>query len=230
MSTALYRTDSPYVPRPIETERRAPYLTALPQQAKPKRVLIASTGVDSAIESEGPYLTSLTRALTALGHNVEIITAGAGNDELRGLCTLTDVTEPLRRLKLPPSLSRFVERQTKKWSGALFHAGLFWHLCRNPGRYDAVHDNQSLTAGSWLLTRLGLAIIGIVHDPEMTRPSGRTGWKQYRAIIASSSNVFDQVRDECGVSERMLTVVPRGNTERGARSALVLNYLLARIS
>ena len=125
---------------------------------------------------QGIYLKYLSRALVDAGHRVDVI-SGPPYPHL-------DPRVPLIEL---PSLDLFANglgslrprhltscSDMMEWTGKLtggfaepytFGRRALKYLRRHRGRYDLVHDNQSLSYGMLALQRLGIPLVSTIHHP-----------------------------------------------------------------
>ena len=127
---------------------------------------------------QGVYVHHLSRALTDLGHHMEVMSGQP--------YPVLDDRVPLHRL---PSLDIFNDAhpgrmpgfwEIKSWADAAevgsFMTGAFseplafsiraWQLLRaRMGDFDLVHDNQSLGYGLLGIERDGLPVLGTIHHP-----------------------------------------------------------------
>ncbi len=148
-----------------------------PRPDEPLRIAFLAYRGKPHVGGQGVYTRHLTKALTDLGHHVEVL----GGQPFPVL----DERVPLVEL---PSLDIYNDHfpmrmpgiwELKKWPDfvevAAFSAGTFpeplafslraWdHLRRRPGQFDLVHDNQSLGYGLLPIQRQ-LPVLGTIHHP-----------------------------------------------------------------
>ncbi|MFH1153411.1 MAG: glycosyltransferase family 4 protein [Pseudomonadota bacterium] len=146
---------------------------------------------------QGVYVRNLTRALTDLGHRVEVI-AGPPDPLLDDPSCLT----PLRTLDLynPEDLFRTPELHELKdpvnlieWLGVstmgfpepfTFGMRVKRYLAGKTDRYDIIHDNQSLSYGLLALAR-HLPVTATIHHPMTV---------DRRIAVRSTRNFFRKVQ------------------------------------
>ena len=149
------------------------------------------------VGGQGVYVRHLARALTALGHHVEVI-SGPPYPDIEPESTLTKLPSldiwaephPMRK----PRLSEW-----KDWTDAAehlsFNLGTFsepmafswraWrHLRNRRHEFDIIHDNQTLGWGLLALQRGGWPILGTIHHPitvdrRLELAHARTWWERY---------------------------------------------------
>mgnify|MGYP001191274088 FL=1 len=125
---------------------------------------------------QGIYLKYLSKALVDAGHRVDVISGppyphldprvpliklpsldlfenGLGSLRPRHLASYTDMVEWTSKLT-----GGFAEPYT-------FGRRAVKYLRRHRGRYDLVHDNQSLSYGMLALQRLGIPLVSTIHHP-----------------------------------------------------------------
>ncbi|WP_406827881.1 glycosyltransferase family 4 protein [Microbulbifer sp. ARAS458-1] len=127
---------------------------------------------------QGIYLHYLSKALVEAGHRVDVI-SGQPYPELDprvklikmpGL-NLYEHEHPTRALKLKHLLSwaDFYEWFGKLTGGFVepytFGRRVARYLRRHRGRYDVVHDNQSLCYGLLDIEKAGLPVVATIHHP-----------------------------------------------------------------
>ncbi len=175
--------------------------------SRPLRVLVASYRSHPHVGGQGVYVRELTRALADQGHAVTVA-SGPPYPEL----------DPRVALVRLPSLDLFSEKNALKalrmhhlrsWADvseylahntgafgeiASFGRRLRRYLRANPGRYDLVHDNQSLASALPRIARDGVPVVATLHHP-ITRdlavtlartPSrlGRFGLRRWHNFLA----------------------------------------------
>ena len=145
---------------------------------RPLKIALLSYRGKPHCGGQGVYVHHLSRALTDLGHHVEVMSGQP--------YPVLDDRVPLHRL---PSLDIFNDAhpgrmpgfwEINSWADALevgsFMTGAFseplafsiraWQLLRSRiGEFDLVHDNQSLGYGLLGIKRDGLPVLGTIHHP-----------------------------------------------------------------
>jgi glycosyltransferase involved in cell wall biosynthesis len=144
----------------------------------PLRILIASYRSHPHVGGQGVYVRELSRALADLGHSVTVASGPPWPD-----------LDPRVALHPLPSLDLFAEknalkalraRHLKSWADvseylahntggfgemAAFGRRLRRFLRQNPGRFDIVHDNQSLASALRGIARDGVPVVATLHHP-----------------------------------------------------------------
>ncbi|VEN72707.1 Glycosyl transferase family 1 [Candidatus Desulfarcum epimagneticum] len=147
------------------------------KQDRPLKICLVSYRSNPHCGGQGVYLKNLSRALKRLGHHVEAL-SGPPDPMLdpdvpvhRPDCLDLYNPEDLFRVPFPGELADPVN--LLEWMGVStmgfpepFTFGLraYRFLRKNPGRYDIIHDNQSLSYGIWALSRL-VPVIATIHHP-----------------------------------------------------------------
>jgi hypothetical protein len=224
MSTILYRSDSPYVPRPIE---RRPNMAAVQFPTSAMRMLILSQRADPAIATEGVFVSELASALLDRGHHVNVAAAPPYPElgERAGLVELPQAERPGSPLRL---VGRVSGRFSETMESLLFGRRLAQHLRGEPLSHDLVFDNQTLC---WSLIKLmskGMRVIGFVHDEAVARRRlKREVLRRMERILVFSPQVFEALLREPEIDSRRLTLVPRGQATRGERAAQMLETIMS---
>ncbi|MFJ1702100.1 glycosyltransferase family 4 protein [Kitasatospora sp. NPDC088346] len=155
-------------------------MTALP---RPLRIALLSYRGDPFCGGQGVYVRHLSRELARLGHHVDVIGAQPYPvlDEVEGPGTVRLVELP--SLDLYRSDDPFRTPALAEYRGAVdvlevagmrtggfpepltFSLRARGYLARHKGRYDVVHDNQTLGYGLLGLARHGFPLITTVHHP-----------------------------------------------------------------
>ena len=141
---------------------------------------IALTGYRSNPFSggQGVYLAYLSKALAALGHQVDVI-SGEPYPELDSSVNLVKLpglnlfAEPNHLTALRPRHLTSATDLFEWWSMATggfpepytFGRRLTQHLARSGVAYDVIHDNQSLASGLLDLQRAGVKVTATIHHP-----------------------------------------------------------------
>ena len=173
---------------------------------------------------QGVYVHHLSKALTNLGHHVEVLSGQP--------YPVLDERVPLHQL---PSLDIFNDSypgrmpgfwEIKSWADAAevgsFMTGAFseplafsiraWQMLRpRVGDFDLVHDNQSLGYGLLAIERDGLPVLGTIHHPitvdrqlelEHARsPIERLGKRRWYSFTRMQARVARRLRRIITVSE-----------------------------
>ncbi|MEV4614347.1 glycosyltransferase family 4 protein [Kitasatospora sp. NPDC049258] len=155
-------------------------MTALP---RPLRIALLSYRGDPFCGGQGVYVRHLSRELARLGHHVDVIGAQPYPvlDEVEGPGTVRLVELP--SLDLYRSDDPFRTPALAEYRGAIdvlevagmrtggfpepltFSLRARQYLARHKGRYDVVHDNQTLGYGLLGLARHGFPLVTTVHHP-----------------------------------------------------------------
>ena len=181
---------------------------------------------------QGVYVHHLSKALTDLGHHVEVLSG-------QPYPTL-DERVPLHQL---PSLDIFNDAHPGRMPGfweiksladaaevGSFMTGTFseplafsiraWQMLRSRiGEFDLVHDNQSLGYGLLAIERDGLPVLGTIHHPitvdrqlelEHARsPVERLGKRRWYSFTRMQARVARRLRRIITVSESSLDDIAR---------------------
>ncbi|MHA6287100.1 glycosyltransferase family 4 protein [Maricaulis sp. CAU 1757] len=144
---------------------------------RPLRVLVSGYRSHPHVGGQGVYVRELSRALQALGHTVSVVSGppypelGDGI-ELHRLPSLDLFAEDNALLALRPAhlrrwsdLSEWLAHNTGAF-GELYAFGrrLERFLADNPGRFDVLHDNQTL-ASPFLRIERHLPVVTTLHHP-----------------------------------------------------------------
>jgi len=148
------------------------------ETGRPLRILLAGYRSHPYVGGQGVYLRELSRALLALGHEVEVASGPP----------YPDLDARVRLIRLP-SLDLFSEanaflalrpRHLRRWAdiseylahntGAFGEMRAFaWrlnaYLTANPGRYDVIHDNQTLSPPMLRIARRHAPMVVTLHHP-----------------------------------------------------------------
>ncbi|WP_405013516.1 glycosyltransferase family 4 protein [Kitasatospora sp. NBC_01539] len=155
-------------------------MTALP---RPLRIALLSYRGDPFCGGQGVYVRHLSRELARLGHHVDVVGAqpfpvldevdGPGSVRLVELPSLDlyRSDDPFRT----PGLAEYrgavdvLEFATMRTGGfpepLTFSLRARQYLARHKGRYDVVHDNQTLGYGLLGLERHGFPLVTTIHHP-----------------------------------------------------------------
>ncbi len=168
---------------PSDADTAATTLIADAAVGRPLRIALLSYRGDPFCGGQGVYVRHLSRELARLGHHVDVIGAqpfpvldeveGPGSVRLVELPSLDlyRADDPFRTPKLaelrgPVDL---LEVATM-WTGGFpepftFSLRARQYLALHKGRYDVVHDNQTLGYGLLGLERHGFPLVTTVHHP-----------------------------------------------------------------
>jgi hypothetical protein len=95
-------------------------------------------------------------------------------------------------------------------------------------RYDLMLDNQTLCWGFSRFKRMGMKVIGIVHDSEP--PTGALRQRMLRhadRVLVLSPHTHEELGSNPEIDHRKLALVPRGHTRKGERAAAVIEEVWA---
>ncbi|MGW4898265.1 glycosyltransferase family 4 protein [Kitasatospora sp. NPDC004240] len=151
--------------------------------AQPLRIALLSYRGDPFCGGQGVYVRHLSRELARLGHHVDVIGAqpypvldevdGPGSVRLVELPSLDlyRADDPFRtpeahEYRGPVDVLEFATMRTGGFPEPLtFSLRARRYLARHKGRYDVVHDNQTLGYGLLGLARHGFPLVTTVHHP-----------------------------------------------------------------
>ncbi|MFJ3787107.1 glycosyltransferase family 4 protein [Kitasatospora sp. NPDC090091] len=151
--------------------------------AQPLRIALLSYRGDPFCGGQGVYVRHLSRELARLGHHVDVIGAqpypvldeveGSGSVRLVELPSLDlyRADDPFRTPALaeyrgPVDVLEFATMRTGGFPEPLtFSLRARQFLARHKGRYDVVHDNQTLGYGLLGLARHGFPLVTTIHHP-----------------------------------------------------------------
>jgi glycosyltransferase involved in cell wall biosynthesis len=192
------------------------------------------------------YVRHLSRELVNLGHSVDVL-AGQPYPVLDTGAALTPVSS-LDLYREPDPFRVPGWDEYRDWIDVLEVATMMTAgfpepmtfslrarrlLRRRPGRYDVVHDNQSLGYGLLGLERLGLPLVTTIHHPvQIDRRldlASATGWRRLslrrwygfttmqrrvarflRDVITVSESSRAEIVHHLGIPDRRIHVVPVG--------------------
>ena len=191
---------------------------------RPLKIALLSYRGKPHCGGQGVYVHHLSKALTDLGHHVEVLSGQP--------YPVLDERVPLHEL---PSLDIFNDAypgrmpgfwEVKSWADAAevgsFMTGAFseplafsiraWQMLRSRvGDFDLVHDNQSLGYGLLAMERDGLPVLGTIHHPitvdrqlelEHARsPIERLGKRRWYSFTRMQARVARRLRRIITVSE-----------------------------
>ncbi|GAA1122571.1 MULTISPECIES: glycosyltransferase family 4 protein [Kitasatospora] len=228
-------------------------MTASP---RPLRIALLSYRGDPFCGGQGVYVRHLSRELARLGHHVDVIGAqpfpvldeveGPGSVRLVELPSLDlyRADDPFRTPALaeyrgPVDVLEFLTMRTGGFPEPLtFSLRARQFLARHRGRYDVVHDNQTLGYGLLGLERHGFPLVTTVHHPitvdrrleleaattavkrlslrrwyAFTRMQKRVAARLEHVITVSASSAAEIV-EHLGVAAGAVSVVPIGADTR----------------
>ena len=153
-----------------------------PPPDAPLRVGLLSYRCNPHSGGQGVYVKNLSRALSELGHAVDILAGppefapppGVRRIALDGL----DLYNPADPFRMPTAAELADPVNFIEWAGVAsmgfpepFTFGLraFGHLRRRLADYDILHDNQSLSYGIWALGRRAPTVATIHHPVTVDR-------------------------------------------------------------
>jgi glycosyltransferase involved in cell wall biosynthesis len=154
----------------------------LPPPDAPLRVCLLSYRCNPHSGGQGVYVKNLSRALSELGHTVDILAGppelppvpGVRRIALHGL----DLYNPADPFRMPTAAELADPLNFIEWAGVAsmgfpepFTFGLraFGYLRRRLADYDILHDNQSLSYGIWALGRRAPTVATIHHPVTVDR-------------------------------------------------------------
>ena len=152
---------------------------------RPLRIALLSYKGNPFCGGQGVYVRHLSRELARLGHDVEVLggqpypvldevgAAGSGRLSFTEIASLDlyRQPDPFRNPRLGEyrSLADVVEYATMRTGGfpepLTFSMRARQYLARHRGRYDVVHDNQTLGYGLLGLERIGFPLVTTIHHP-----------------------------------------------------------------
>lgn len=218
MSSVQFRSESPYVPRPIEREEvRGRGIAALDHGAL--RVLIVA-GPQLGTHNESA-LVELANALCNNGHVVDFI-AEDPSSALDGRVRLIKLQEAVRAKRaaglgdLFGALSSRVKAE-RRLSGCLAHIA-----AERAADYDLVIDNQTLLDEVFAFKARGIKVFGFISQPRAIERSARKTVRALDGVLAPSEAIAEEVIAELGA--------PRAHVEtlEKARFAGTVSRLYAR--
>ncbi|MET8546080.1 glycosyltransferase family 4 protein [Kitasatospora sp. NPDC004799] len=151
--------------------------------AQPLRIALLSYRGDPFCGGQGVYVRHLSRELARLGHHVDVIGAqpypvldevdGPGSVRLVELPSLDlyRADDPFRtpargEFRDPVDVLEFATMRTGGFPEPLtFSLRARRYLAAHKGRYDVVHDNQTLGYGLLGLARHGFPLVTTIHHP-----------------------------------------------------------------
>lgn len=192
---------------------------------RPLRVALLSYRGKPHCGGQGIYVRYLSRALLALGHEVEVI-GGPPYPELDPGVRLTRLPsldlyadeDPFR----VPRMSEFRDAIDVREFATMCTAGFpepntfslraLRHLASRVDEFDVVHDNQCLGRGLLGIQRLGLPVVATIHHPitvdrraalaAATTPWQRLSLRRWYGFTRMQARVARQLPNLLTVSER----------------------------
>ncbi len=193
--------------------------------ARPLRIAFLSYRSDPKVGGQGVYLAEAVRALSELGHQVDVISGPP-----------YPVLSPGVRLIKLPSLDLYAQphngqralrwRHLKSWTDTAEYFGHIsgkfmepWSFGRRAAKYlrahgadyDVVIDNQSLSSGLLAIQQAGLPVVEVIHHPirrdlELAlaaEPKASMRWlkRRWYSFLAMQEKVAPQLDDVIVVSE-----------------------------
>ncbi len=141
------------------------------------RIGLLSYRSNSFCGGQGVYVQNLSHALTQLGHHVEIISGPPDLplNESIPLIRLPSLdlynpenpfrTPSLQELRDPLNFMEWVGVSTMGFPEPFIFGIRAWRRLQGQyGRYDVIHDNQSLSYGVWLMQRQ-IPVVATIHHP-----------------------------------------------------------------
>ncbi|MEZ4525663.1 MAG: glycosyltransferase family 4 protein [Desulfobacterales bacterium] len=213
---------------------------------RPLRICLLSYRSNPHCGGQGVYVKNLSRALCGLGHEVEVVSGpplpmldnGARLSCLQSLDLYNPAalfrTPSLKELADPVNLMEWLGVSTMGFPEPFTFGVRAWQYLKNRfGRYDIVHDNQSLSYGVWAIKTRIPAIATIHHpitvDRDIAVQSVRSLWKKlkhrrwysfigmqirvarkFSHIITVSECTRADISREFGIPAGRFRVVPNG--------------------
>ena len=228
-------------------------MTALP---RPLRIALLTYRGDPFCGGQGVYVRHLSRELARLGHHVDVIGAqpfpvldeveGPGSVRLVELPSLDlyRADDPFRtpaagEYRGPVDVLEYATMRTGGFPEPLtFSLRARQYLARHRGRYDVVHDNQTLGYGLLGLERHGFPLVTTIHHPitvdrrleleaaptalkrlslrrwyAFTRMQKRVA-RRLEHVITVSASSGAEITEHLGVAPAAVSVVPIGADTR----------------
>ena len=166
----------------------------------PLRICLLSYRSNPHSGGQGVYIKNLSRALTGLGHRVDVIAGPPATLELDpGIAVhrmpyldLYDASDPFRiptRIELsdPVNLMEWLGVATMGFPEPFTFGLRAWSFLRKNGhRYDIIHDNQSLSYGVWAVSRSVPSVATIHHpitvDLKIAMAASRPFWEKFKQL------------------------------------------------
>lgn len=159
---------------------------------KPLKICMISYRSNPHCGGQGVYVRNLSRALTDLGHSVEVV-AGPPDplldrDVRLNMLDCLDLYSPENMFKFPPIEKMKNPVNVMEWmimstmgypEPFTFGIRAFNHLKNRLDEFDIIHDNQSLSYGIWALSQRKPTVATIHHPMTVDR---RIAVKSVRAF------------------------------------------------
>jgi glycosyltransferase involved in cell wall biosynthesis len=225
-------------------------MTVNNSQSRPLRICLLSYRSNPHCGGQGVYLKNLSRALKDLGHWVEVVSGPPDplldSDIPVHHLPCLDLYNPEDMFRIPSLRELSDPINLMEWLSVItggfpepFTFGLraLDFLKSRLGRYDVVHDNQSLSYGLWLLSKR-IPTLATIHHPitvdrKIAVDSVRATWKKIKhwrwysfigmqkrvsrqmpKIITVSDCAKQDICSEFNIPESRFATVPNGiNTD-----------------
>lgn len=141
------------------------------------RVCLLSYRSNPHCGGQGGYVRNLSRALTELGHRVDVVSGPPYPDLAPGIDLIKlpslDLYNPDNLFRMPRMAELSDPINFIEWFGISsmgfsepFTFGLRAHryMKKNARRYDIVHDNQNLSYGVWMIKNM-IPTVATIHHP-----------------------------------------------------------------
>ncbi len=149
----------------------------IPNTEKPLRICLLSYRSNPHCGGQGGYVRNLSRALTSLGHRVDVL-SGQPYPELSDGVNLIkipslDLYNADNLFRIPTAAELSDMTNLVEWLGTstmgfpepyTFGLRSWQYLKKRLDRYDIIHDNQSLSYGLWAVKRK-IPTIATIHHP-----------------------------------------------------------------
>ena len=220
------------------------------RQDRPLNICLLSYRSNPHCGGQGVYLKNLSRALTDIGHHVEVVSGPPDpmlDDDIpvhRPACL--DLYNPENLFRVPTLKELSDPVNVMEWAGVstmgfpepfTFGIRAQRFLRTRMGRYDIVHDNQSLSYGIWSIAKQ-IPTVATIHHPitvdrDIAVRSVRPFWKKLKhlrwfsfigmqkrvsrtlsRIITVSKCAREDIAKDFKISRDRFSVVPNGiNTD-----------------
>lgn len=217
---------------------------------RPLNICLLSYRSNPHCGGQGVYLKNLSRALADIGHHVEVV-SGPPDPMLDGDIPVhrpacLDLYNPDNLFRVPTLKELSDPVNVMEWAGVstmgfpepfTFGIRAQRFLRTRMGRYDIVHDNQSLSYGIWSIAKQ-IPTVATIHHPitvdrDIAVRSVRPFWKKLkhlrwfsfigmqkrvsrtlRRIITVSECAREDIANDFRISRDRFSVVPNGiNTD-----------------
>jgi len=224
--------------------------TSSPHTERPLRICLLSYRSNPHCGGQGVYLKNLSRALHKLGHAVSVV-SGPPDPQLDPEIPFVqlpclDLYDPADPFRVPTMKELRNPINLMEWLGVssmgfpepfTFGIRAYQFLRTRFGRFDIVHDNQSLSYGIWAMKRLVPTLATIHHpvtvDRDIAIRSVSAWWKKakylrwysfigmqkrvsrtFSHIITVSKRARKDISREFRIPPARFRVIPNGiNTE-----------------